>query len=331
MAIHWPPLSGCAEAISLTAEFNHCRPRPAADGADKICWPKLLRKLGSMGLRAADLDAGNRLVQAYDAAMQPGAGQLDFAAYYAASAVLKGAVKDAMARAGKAVLAALSTGDETLAVVIVQLGTNTEGVELVKFIEPNGKSQIFPWEKFGIVHAALVEPLAEPPAQFVALLSQAHMIFRRPAEFSASEVSAGAGVACHHAITLSEPKLEIRYQIVPRPAHDPVFKPIASANTQAVPEMMLTALIANSAERVLSAPNPLPAEAVRAEFGADWGAVCRLSLKASAFGGGFRECLLLALYRQDMGSAFQFFLFDDFEKAKGAINDNFYTLTFETL
>jgi hypothetical protein len=294
----------------------------------RLAWPALLGALPALGLRASDLDAGNRASLAYDAAIQPGASESVDAAYVEAAAGLKRAVSAAMGRTGEAVLAGLSTGEEILAVVIVQLGTGASGVELVKFYEPDGKSHVFPWDKFGIVHAALVEPAQPLPSQFEALLKQSRMVFRRPAAFSPAALTPSAGVAFHHAIALSEPRLEIRYQIVVPLAREPGYVPTATVAPEAAREGMLTSLIFNASERVLSAPNPLPLEAVRREFGADWGAVSRLAVKPSVFGGGFRECLLLALQRQDAADAYVFFLFDDFERAKGAINDNFYTLRF---
>ena len=136
------------------------------------------------------------------------------------------------------------------------------------------------------------------------------------------------GYSC--AIGVQDPKLELRYHIFPLklPPLPPGYTSVASAdlNTLHVPNML--AMIQNVARAVLVEPNLLPADGVKAEFGADWGAVCRLALAPSAFADGFAECLLLALHRKDVADAYVFFMFQDFQNAASLINSNFYTLRF---
>jgi hypothetical protein len=162
-------------------------------------------------------------------------------------------------------------------------------------------------------------------------LADAGLVFRLPENFSIIDTKANDRVRYTCAIAASDVKLELRYHIVslkPQPLPEG-YTSIAKAdmNQLHIPHML--ALIQNTADRVLANPNPFPEEAVRAEFGADWGAVCRLGLAPSTFGEGFSECMLVCLHRRDQADAYIFFLFDDYAAVAQHISANFYTLLFK--
>jgi len=152
-----------------------------------------------------------------------------------------------------------------------------------------------------------------------------------PGGFSLVEPRANDRVRYSCAISAQDARLEIRYHIVslkPQPL-PPGFTSIAAADMNQLHVPNLLAIIQNVADRVIADPNLLPADAVRAEFGADWGATCRLGLARSSFSEGFTECLLLALHRKDVADAYVFFMFEDFASTVEILQSNFYTLTFE--
>jgi len=173
-------------------------------------------------------------------------------------------------------------------------------------------------------------PSQELPQEFRRQLDQAGLQFTLPPGFGLTAPIPNDSVAYHCAIALPEPKLEIRYHIValkrePLPAG---FTSVASVNLNAMHDTYLAALIYNVADRVLADPNPLPTEAVQAEFNANRGAICRLVLKPDAFSAGFNECMLLALHRDDLADVYIFYMFDKFEQVAEVMGNNFHTLTF---
>lgn len=168
------------------------------------------------------------------------------------------------------------------------------------------------------------------PATFREQLEQAGMAFKLPPGFIWVAPKANDRVAYHGAVATPAPRLEIRFHIVSlkRPPLPEGFTPITAVDMNALHDMHLLALIHNVADHLVSGPNPLPAEAVQAEFGADRGSVSRLGLAPSTFSDGFSECMLLALHREDIADAYIFFMFDSFEQVAELIQNNFYTLTF---
>jgi hypothetical protein len=166
--------------------------------------------------------------------------------------------------------------------------------------------------------------------EFEQELAEAGLTFRLPDNFSVVNVKANDRVRYTCAIVANSAKLELRYHIVPlKPQPLPEgYTSIASADMNQLHLSHYVALIRNVADSVISNPSPFPDEAVRAEFGADWGAVCRLGLAQSEFAEGFAECMLMCLHRKDVADAYVFFLFDDFAAVSNLIESNFYTLLF---
>jgi len=171
--------------------------------------------------------------------------------------------------------------------------------------------------------------MEELPADFKSLLEQSGMVFGMPENFTPVAAKGNDSVLYHHAVAAPPPgKLELRYQLVAPAAPPPGgFKLTAAAEPGAVRQAMLLSVIMNIAARVIAPPSPFPEEAVRGEFAADWGAVCRVELKPSAFAEGFRECMILALHRGG-SAAYVFMLYDDFERSGDLLESSFYTLKF---
>lgn len=168
------------------------------------------------------------------------------------------------------------------------------------------------------------------PAEFREQIEQAGMAFDPQPGLMRVAPKPNDRVAYHCAVARHAPNLEIRFHIVSlkRPPPPEGFTPIAITDMNAWHDMHLRALIHNVADRIVSGPNPLPPDAVYAEFGADRGTVSRLALAQCAFSDGFNECLLLALHREDVADAYVFFMFERFEEAAETIQSDFYTLTF---
>lgn len=172
--------------------------------------------------------------------------------------------------------------------------------------------------------------MAEVSDEYLQEVAQAGMVFRVPPDFDLvpTQVNDRFRYAC--AVSSRAVKLEIRYQIFPLklPPMPDGFTRIASVDLNQLHVPNLLAMIENISSRVVSGPNRLPDDAVQAEFGADWGVVCRLELATSGFAGGFAECMLVSLHKEDFADAQVLYLFDDFEAVKGVLQGNFYTLRF---
>lgn len=173
-------------------------------------------------------------------------------------------------------------------------------------------------------------PERELPAVFVRLLKQSGMVFSMSSDFVPVPTKVNDSVLYNHAIAAVAPgKFEIRYQIVDTAPGEGAgtFTPTASADLDTLRQTMLMSVVMNVASKIITPPNPFPVEAVQKDFGAEWGAICRLGLKPSAFSEGFRECVVVALHK-GAAAAYVFMLYDDFESASGLIESNFVTLKF---
>ena len=168
-------------------------------------------------------------------------------------------------------------------------------------------------------------------AEFQRELADAGLVLRVPAGFSVVDARQNDRVRYTCAISAQKAKLEIRYHIVslkPQPLPDG-YTSLAAADMNQLHLLHTVALIQNVASRVIAEPSPFPEHAVQSEFGADWGAVCRLGLAPSAFAEGFSECMLVSLHRRDVADAYLFYLFEDYEAVAKLIESNFYTLVFD--
>lgn len=173
--------------------------------------------------------------------------------------------------------------------------------------------------------------IQELPDNFCNLLVKGGLQFNPPSDFILIAPKENDSVAYQCVFALSEPKLEIRYQIVSlKPQTLPEgYTSIASADLNSAYNPYLASLIFNIAEdHVISGPNLLPEDTVQREFNANYGHATRLVLPLSRFGEGFNECLLFSLHRDDVADVYVFFMFDDFDKVAETMGSNFHTLTF---
>lgn len=170
------------------------------------------------------------------------------------------------------------------------------------------------------------------PVAFGRELESAGLSFSLPQGFSFVEPRQNNQLSYDCAIAPSSADLEIRYHIVPlrRRSMPSDYTAVASVdlNQLCVPNML--AMIHNIGSKTIVEPNPLPRDAVSSEFGADWGAVCRLTLAPSEFANPYSECMLLALHRRDMADAYVLFMSKDMNSVGDLVQRHFYTLKFIT-
>jgi hypothetical protein len=172
------------------------------------------------------------------------------------------------------------------------------------------------------------------PAEFEQLLQETGMRFAQPHGFTPVSVVPG-GWVYHHAVQSPSGNLEIRYRIdsLPRLATERAHAQrgmtvLASVDLNQIYGANAMATLFNLSggqERPLSA---FPVEAVRAEFGADWGAISDFLLPQESFGGEYRVGVLIALHRDDRADAYVLGLLRTPGVEFDLLQQNFYALTF---
>ncbi len=80
--------------------------------------------------------------------------------------------------------------------------------------------------------------------------------------------------------------------------------------------------------------NPFPPEAVKAEFGADWGGTSIIPIKNTSFGTDYKWCLMLVLHKNSVADSYVFYLTDTREHLNTLLKDDaamasFYALKFK--
>lgn len=173
------------------------------------------------------------------------------------------------------------------------------------------------------------------PADFEQLLQETGMRFAHPDGFTPVPVMPNQGWAYHHAVQSPSRGLEIRYRIdsLPRLAAERVqarqgMAVLASVDLNQIHLANTVATLFNLSggqDRPLSA---FPAEAVRAEFGADWGAIADFVLPEHVFGDEYRIGVLIALHRDDCADAYVLGLLCTPGADFAVLQQNFYALTF---
>jgi len=173
------------------------------------------------------------------------------------------------------------------------------------------------------------------PADFELLLQETGMRFEQPNGFVPVPVRPDQVWAYHHAVLSPSRNLEIRYRIDSLPR-------LAAQRTQARQGMTVLASVdinqiycANAAATLFNLSggqdrpfNAFPAEAVRAEFGADWGAIVDFMLPQRSSSDEYKVGVLIALHRDDRADAFVLGLLREVGVEFDLLQKNFYSLVF---
>jgi hypothetical protein len=173
------------------------------------------------------------------------------------------------------------------------------------------------------------------PTDFELLLQETGMRFVHPDGFTPVAVLPDQVWTYHHAVLSPSRNLEIRYRIdsFPRLAAEQVqlqrgMTEWISVDINAIHHTNAAATLFNLSGGQNLLLNPFPAEAVHAEFGADWGAIADFVLPQLGSNGEYRVGALIALHRDDRADAYVLGLL----RAPGVefdlLQKNFYALTF---
>ena len=169
--------------------------------------------------------------------------------------------------------------------------------------------------------------------EFQLRLSNTGMNFDQPEGFSSTPVIENNKMYYIHAIKSDTHKLEMRYHIVP--LESPSFNSngiktvnISRADYNEMHALNLVATASNISAGGLEGVSPFPEDAVKSEFGADWGATLSVPLIETSFGKGYKICMITTIHKDNCADAVILYLYDDFNEVSKLIMDNFYSLTF---
>lgn len=173
------------------------------------------------------------------------------------------------------------------------------------------------------------------PAEFEQLLQETGMRFAQPDGFESVPVITDQGWVYHHAVRSPSRNLEIRYRIdsLPRLAAERAhvqqgMTVLASVDLNQIHRANAVATLFNLSGGQDRPLNAFPAEAVRAEFGADWGAIADFVLPQHGSGDEYRVGVLIALHRDDRADAYVLGLLRTPGVEFDLLQQNFYALTF---
>ncbi len=144
------------------------------------------------------------------------------------------------------------------------------------------------------------------PADFQKLLGQNSLRYAIPSGFKSAPVKDNPDVKYDFAVKSTSEKLEIRYLIE------------RSQQTQDLHSIMAMTMGLNISDGENRQPKEYPLDAVKAEFGADAGCSTIVHCN-SAFGKGYKFCMISTIHRNNLADAFAFFLADDLQVLMKAI------------
>lgn len=185
------------------------------------------------------------------------------------------------------------------------------------------------------------------PDTFQNVLDLAQMTFIMPKDAIPIPIVKNKQMHYEYAITFKDQPFEVRYSIAP------VGYTVAEAYTGGkgitphkeakvedefgakVTSTVVAMNVAGGRPTQGMGSNPFPPEAVKKEFGADWGSTTIIPLGNNFFGTEFKFCVMVTLFKKDVASAYVMYLSDTREnviKLMGELvakTGGFYALKFK--
>lgn len=169
-----------------------------------------------------------------------------------------------------------------------------------------------------------------PSQPFKQQLAAAHMTLAPPVGWMETPVIDNEQMSYDYALRYPGRRLEVRYAVRPLAtqlieyARSKKSKNVSMLNPNGVYKQVYHTIVLNVGVGGQTNPNmaqalqaefarPLkefPSQAIKTEFGADWGATDVIQ-PGSEFGQAYKHCLLVALHKDGAADAYCFYLFDD--------------------
>lgn len=160
----------------------------------------------------------------------------------------------------------------------------------------------------------------ELPSDFQRRLEMAHIDFFEPLEgaYKAIRVVSNEWLTCDFAMRSRRERMEIHYRIEPARESDPL---VDAPHVRVA--RLLNHLASNDEESVVTVLSVRDTD-LREQFQADWGKIFFFTPKPGF--SRYRECRLVALYREGAGMALIFYFFDE---PSPALDYRLYALQFQ--
>lgn len=153
---------------------------------------------------------------------------------------------------------------------------------------------------------------------FQNVLKLAQMSFTTPKDAIPIPVVKNMQMHYEHAITFKDKPFEVRYSVAP------IGYTVAEAYTggKGITPRKGDELLSRTSAVVIAinvgggTPSPnmgskqFPPEAVKQEFGADWGSTTMIELQNDSFGTSYKYCMMTTLHKNDVADAYIFYLSD---------------------
>lgn len=168
---------------------------------------------------------------------------------------------------------------------------------------------------------------------FKNVLDLARMSFAMPKDAKPVPVIKNKQMHYEYAITFKDQPFEVRYAIAPM-GYSVVEaytggkgitpRPIGTTDNDVMAKAIAFAVATNVGGGVAD-PNIktgyFPPEAVKKEFNADWGGTTLIEIKNNSFGTGYKYCIMTSLHKNDVASAYVFYLSDTKENVIKLMNE----------
>ncbi len=160
------------------------------------------------------------------------------------------------------------------------------------------------------------------PDTFQNVLDLAKMTFAMPKDAISIPVVKNRQMHYEYAITFQNQPFEVRYAVGPMgytmaeaytggKGITPHIEPTLNGELGAKMLSTTVALnVAGGTETPGMGSNPFPPEAVKKEFGADWGSTTIIPIGNNSFGTEYKFCVMVTLFKKDVAQAYVMYLSD---------------------
>lgn len=176
------------------------------------------------------------------------------------------------------------------------------------------------------------------PASFKGLLDRAGLNFIFPEGLAPVPCIENAQMNYEYALKDPAHNFEVRYAIRPLDSTMVQYREDVKNGAKVIdPNRWCDAVFKATVLNIgLGGPNSgelpdisnFPPEAVREEFGADWGAVAFVMLGPEFGGTTYKYCLAMTIHRDNLGDAYIFYLSDDNQTMSAMMEKPFHALKF---
>ena len=160
------------------------------------------------------------------------------------------------------------------------------------------------------------------PDTFQNVLDLARMTFAMPKDAISIPVTKNRQMHYEYAITFQNQPFEVRYSVAPMgystaeayTGAKGITPHIESKlNDEFGAKILSTTValnVAGGTETQGMGSNPFPPEAVKKEFGADWGSTTVIPIGNNSFGTEYKFCVMVTLFKKDVAHAYVMYLSD---------------------